>query len=35
MKRTLEVSRDPEIIAAVKRSQDEINRGQIFWDDEG
>jgi prevent-host-death family protein len=32
---TLEVSRNPEIIAAVQRSQDEVNRGQIFWDDEG
>jgi len=32
---TLEVSRNPEIIAAVHRSQDEVNRGQIFWDDEG
>ncbi len=32
---TLEVSRNPEIIAAVQRSQDEVNRSQIFWDDEG
>jgi len=32
---TLEVSRDPEIIAAVKHAQDETNRGQIFWDEEG
>jgi PHD/YefM family antitoxin component YafN of YafNO toxin-antitoxin module len=29
---TLEISRDPEIIAAVKASQDAINRGEISWD---
>ena len=31
---TLEVSRDPEIITAVKRAQEQVNRGEIFWDDE-
>ncbi len=31
---TLEVSRDPKIIAAVKRSQEQVNRGEIYWDDE-
>ena len=31
---TLQLSRDPEIVEAVKRSQDAINRGEIIWDDE-
>jgi antitoxin (DNA-binding transcriptional repressor) of toxin-antitoxin stability system len=30
---SLEVSRDPEIIAAVRRAQDAINRGHIIWDE--
>ncbi len=30
---TLQLSRDPEIIDAVKRSQEAINRGEIIWDD--
>jgi antitoxin (DNA-binding transcriptional repressor) of toxin-antitoxin stability system len=30
---TLAVSGDAEIIAAVKRAQEELNRGQIFWDE--
>jgi hypothetical protein len=28
------VSRDPEIITAVKRAQEQVDRGEIFWDDE-
>jgi PHD/YefM family antitoxin component YafN of YafNO toxin-antitoxin module len=32
---TLELSRDPEVIAAVKRAQHQINHGEIVWDDEG
>jgi len=28
---TLEVSRDPEIIAAVKDAQEQINRGHVIW----
>jgi hypothetical protein len=31
---TLDVSRDPEIIANVRASQDVINHGEIIWDDE-
>ena len=31
---TLDISRNEEIIAAVKRAQDAVNRGEIFWDDE-
>jgi len=31
---TLELSRDPEIISAVKRAQGAINRGEVIWDDE-
>jgi len=31
---TLQLSRDPEIVEAVKRSQDAINRGEIIWDGE-
>jgi antitoxin (DNA-binding transcriptional repressor) of toxin-antitoxin stability system len=31
---TIQISRDPEIIAAVHRAQDRINRGEIVWDDE-
>jgi uncharacterized protein with HEPN domain len=31
---TLDVSRDAEIIAAVRASQDAIDRGEIIWDDE-
>jgi prevent-host-death family protein len=31
---TLDVSRNPEMIAAVQRSQDEVDRGQVFWDEE-
>ena len=31
---TLDVSRDPKIIAAVRESQDAINRGEIIWDDQ-
>jgi hypothetical protein len=31
---TLEISRDPQIIAAVRASQDAINRGEIIWDEE-
>jgi hypothetical protein len=30
---TLDVSRDPEIIANVRASQDVINHGEIIWDD--
>lgn len=30
---SLDVSRDPAIIAAVRESQDAINHGQITWDD--
>jgi hypothetical protein len=32
---TLAVSSDAEIVAAVKRAQQDVKRGQIFWDDEG
>jgi len=28
---TLEVSEDPEIIAAVQEARDEVNRGHIVW----
>ena len=28
---TLEVSEDPEIVAAVLEAQDQINRGHIVW----
>jgi hypothetical protein len=28
---TLEVSEDPEIIAAVLEAQDQINQGHIVW----
>ncbi|HEV3156567.1 MAG TPA: hypothetical protein VGZ00_04410 [Candidatus Baltobacteraceae bacterium] len=31
---TLIVSRDPDVIAAVRSSQEAINRGEIIWDDE-
>jgi hypothetical protein len=31
---TLDVSRDPKIIAAVRESQDAINRGKIIRDDQ-
>jgi hypothetical protein len=31
---TLDVTRDPEIIAAVRASQDAVDRGGIIWDDE-
>jgi antitoxin (DNA-binding transcriptional repressor) of toxin-antitoxin stability system len=31
---TLEVSSDPQIVDAVKRAQEQVNRGEIFWDDE-
>jgi PHD/YefM family antitoxin component YafN of YafNO toxin-antitoxin module len=31
---TLELSHDPQIIAAVHASQNAINRGEIIWDDE-
>ncbi len=31
---TLEVSRAPEIVAAVKKSQLAINGGEIVWDEE-
>lgn len=31
---TLQLSRDPEIVEAVKRSQEAINRGEIIWDGE-
>ncbi|MHB8357863.1 MAG: hypothetical protein ACYDDQ_14400 [Vulcanimicrobiaceae bacterium] len=24
----------PDILAAVKRAQEQVNRGEIFWDDE-
>jgi antitoxin (DNA-binding transcriptional repressor) of toxin-antitoxin stability system len=32
---SLEISRDPDIVAAVMRAQDAINRGEVVWDDEG
>ena len=28
---TLEISRDPDIIAAVERAQERINHGEIVW----
>jgi len=31
---TLQLSRDPEIVEAVKRSQEAINRGEVIWDGE-
>jgi PHD/YefM family antitoxin component YafN of YafNO toxin-antitoxin module len=31
---SLEVSRDPEIVAAVRASEDALKRGRIIWDDE-
>ena len=31
---TLEVSRNPEIIATVRAAQIAVNRGEIIWDDE-
>jgi prevent-host-death family protein len=31
---TLDISRDPAIIAAVRAAQEEINRGEIVWDEE-
>ncbi len=31
---TLQVSRDPEIVAAVKKSQSALDGGEIVWDEE-
>ena len=31
---TLEMSHDEDLIAAVRASQDELNRGEIVWDKE-
>ena len=31
---TIEMSQDADIIAAIRASQDEINRGEIVWDKE-
>jgi len=31
---TIEMSQDADIIAAVRASQDEMNRGEIVWDKE-